>query len=130
MGIGHPVVQKALTQLVKLHRPAMPYLGCFATCQKCRTSPADDAKPYFVGGSQSNELNESGVDIERFLVPHHVLFRTKTSPQTVLQTGTLYGFPTVTRCFSEGRFVIEPTHVMFARSCIAWSLPLAREAIP
>lgn len=130
MGTGHPVFQKAFTQLVKLQRPATPYIGRFATCQKCRTSPADGAKPYFAGGFQSNKLNESCVEMERFLVPHNVLFGTRTSPQLVLQTGTLYGFPTVGRCFSEERFLIEPTHVMLVRSCIAWSLPLAREAIP
>ncbi len=130
MGTGHTAVQKAFTQPAKSHRPATPYIGRFATCQKCRTSPVDGAKPYFVAEFQSNRLNESCVDIERFLVPHNVLFRTRPFRQTALQTDALYGFPTVARCFSEKRFVIEPIPVMLARFCTAWSLPLAREAIP
>ena len=54
----------------------------------------------------------------------------RRSPQTVLQPGNLYGFPTAGGGSSQGRLVIEPTRVMLGRSRITRALPLAREAIP
>ena len=130
MGTSHRVIRKAIAQPAKLRRSSTPYVGCFASCQKCRTSLAGGADSYIVRRFKSNKLRQSHAGSERFSGPHNILFSARRSPETVLQPGNLYGFPTAGGGSSQGRLVIEPTRVMLGRSRIPRALPLAREAIP
>lgn len=124
------VVRKAIAQPAKTRRPSTPYVGRFASNQKCGTSRAGGADPYLVRRLRSTKLGQRAAESERISGPPNARFRAAKSQQTALQTGNLYGFPTVAKGFSEGRSLIEPTRVMLARCRILRVLPLAREAIP
>ncbi len=117
-------------QPAKLRRLSVSHGGRFTSYQKCGPLRADGADSYLVRRFETNKLSQSPAESARVPEPHRVLFGVRRSSQTVLQAGNLYGFPTVVRGPSQGRFAIEPTGVMRTRSRIRWSLPLAREAIP
>ncbi len=130
MGTSHRVIRKAIAQPAKPRRSSTPYVGCFASCQECTTSLAGGADSYLVRRFKSNKFSQSHVESERFSRLHSVPLSARRCPQTVLQPGNLYGFPTAGGGSSQGRLVIEPTRVMLGRSRITRALPLAREAIP
>lgn len=130
MRTSDQVVRKAIGRPAKLRRPSRWRSGGFASCPKCGTSRVEGAHSWRIGRFESNNLRPPHAESARCRKPHSVLFGIRKSRQTALQSGNLYGFPTVARGFSAGHFVIVPTHVMLARFCIAWSLPLAREMIP
>jgi hypothetical protein len=124
------VVRKAIAPPAKPRRPSTPYVGRFASYQKCGTSRAGGADSYLVRPLRSNKLSQHTAESDRFSEPYNVHFGARRSPETVLQAGNLYGSPTAARGSSQGIFVIVPTGVVRARFRILWLLPLAREAIP
>ena len=130
MGTRHRVVRKAIGQPAKLRRLSSSHGAGLASCQKCGTSLGDGTGWYLVPRFKSTKLRQSHVESERFSRSYSVPFSTRRSPQTVIEPGNLYGFPTAAKDSCQGRFAIEPTRVMLGRSPIPRALPRAREAIP
>jgi hypothetical protein len=102
VGTMHRVVRKAITQPAKPRRPSTPQGRRFAICQKCATSRARGAGSYIVRLFKSDKHRQSHAESERFSGPHNVRFSARRLPQTVLQPGNLYCFPTAARAFSQG----------------------------
>lgn len=123
------VVRKATTQPAKPRRLSAPKGGHFASSLKRGTSRTGRGKGRLVRRCQSNTRRQFLGELEQLPRQHNAFFRARRSPQTGLQPGNLYGFPTAATDSCQERFVSEPNRVLRARCRIPRALPLARETI-
>ena len=130
VSISPRVARNAIAQQARPRRLRTLNGAGFASCQNFGSSPARGADSSSVRLLQSNQLGQFPAESKRFSGPENVRFHARRFSQTALPPGILYGFPTAAKGSSQQRPGIKPTRVMVARSRIAQSLFLAREAIP